>query len=50
VRKAQRRRQPEHDLLTAMSLLGGLVIYGYLGLYPTFLREGLGYSPQRAGR
>jgi len=36
-------------LLTAMSLLGGLVIYGYLGLYPTFLREGLGYSPQSAG-
>ena len=36
-------------LLTAMSGLGGLVIYGYLGLYPTFLREGLGYSAQRAG-
>jgi predicted MFS family arabinose efflux permease len=36
-------------LLTAMSLLGGLVIYGYLGLYPTFLREGLGYSPANAG-
>src|SRR6185369_12502969 len=36
-------------LLTAMSLLGGLVIYGYLGLYPTFLREGLGYSPASAG-
>jgi MFS transporter, DHA1 family, inner membrane transport protein len=36
-------------LLTAMSLLGGLVIYGYLGLYPTFLREGLGYSPAAAG-
>ncbi len=36
-------------LLTAMSVLGGLVIYGYLGLYPTFLREGLGYSAQRAG-
>jgi DHA1 family inner membrane transport protein len=32
-------------LLTVMSLLGGLVIYGYLGMYPTFLREGLGYSP-----
>jgi sugar phosphate permease len=32
-----------------MSLLGGLVIYGYLGLYPTFLREALGYSPARAG-
>ena len=36
-------------LLTVMSLLGGLVMYGYLGLYPTFLREGLGYSPQSAG-
>jgi len=36
-------------LLTVMSLFGGLVIYGYLGLYPTFLREGLGYTPQRAG-
>lgn len=36
-------------LLTAMSVLGGLVIYGYLGLYPTFLREGLGYSAQGAG-
>jgi DHA1 family inner membrane transport protein len=36
-------------LLTLMSLFGGLVIYGYLGLYPTFLREGLGYSPTAAG-
>ena len=36
-------------LLTVMSLLGGLVIYGYLGMYPTFLREGLGYSPAAAG-
>ncbi len=36
-------------LLTLMSLLGGLVIYGYLGMYPTFLREGLGYSPTAAG-
>jgi MFS transporter, DHA1 family, inner membrane transport protein len=36
-------------LLTVMSLLGGLVMYGYLGLYPTFLREGLGYSPTTAG-
>jgi predicted MFS family arabinose efflux permease len=35
-------------LLTMMSLLGGLVIYGYLGLYPTYLREGLGYSPAAA--
>jgi len=37
-------------LLTLMSLAGGLVIYGYLGMYPTFLREGLLYSPAAAGR
>jgi MFS transporter, DHA1 family, inner membrane transport protein len=36
-------------LLTVMSLFGGLVIYGYLGLYPTYLREGLGYPPTTAG-
>ena len=36
-------------LLTVMSLIGGLVIYGYLGMYPTFLREGLQYSPTAAG-
>jgi MFS transporter, DHA1 family, inner membrane transport protein len=36
-------------LLTLMSLIGGLVIYGYLGMYPTFLREGLHYSPIAAG-
>jgi predicted MFS family arabinose efflux permease len=36
-------------LLTVMSLIGGLVIYGYLGMYPTFLREGLNYTPAAAG-
>jgi MFS transporter, DHA1 family, inner membrane transport protein len=36
-------------LLTVMSLIGGLVMYGYLGMYPTFLREGLQYSPTAAG-
>jgi DHA1 family inner membrane transport protein len=36
-------------LLTVMSLIGGLVIYGYLGMYPTFLRESLHYSPTAAG-
>ena len=36
-------------LLTLMSLIGGLVIYGYLGMYPTFLREGLHYTPAAAG-
>jgi MFS transporter, DHA1 family, inner membrane transport protein len=36
-------------VLTAMSAIGGLVIYGYLGMYPTFLREGLNYTPATAG-
>ena len=36
-------------VLTAMSVIGGLVIYGYLGMYPTFLREGLNYPPAVAG-
>jgi MFS family permease len=35
--------------LTAMSTIGGLVIYGYLGMYPTFLRESLNYTPATAG-
>jgi MFS transporter, DHA1 family, inner membrane transport protein len=35
-------------LLTLMSLIGGLVIYGYLGMYPTFLRESLHYSSTAA--
>lgn len=36
-------------LLTIISVLGGLIIYGYLGLYPTYLREGLKYTPQATG-
>ena len=36
-------------LLTAMSMIGGLVIYSYLGMYPTFLREVLKYTPKTAG-
>jgi MFS transporter, DHA1 family, inner membrane transport protein len=35
-------------LLTLMSLIGGTIIYGYLGLYPTYLREHLSYSPRVA--
>jgi DHA1 family inner membrane transport protein len=37
-------------ILTAMSLIGGMIIYGYLGMYPTYLREHLAYSPGAAGR
>ena len=36
-------------VLTAMSVIGGFVIYGYLGMYPAFLREGLRYSPTTTG-
>jgi len=36
-------------LLTAISLLGGLIIYGYLGMYPAFLREQIHLTPAVAG-
>jgi MFS transporter, DHA1 family, inner membrane transport protein len=36
-------------LLTAMGAIQGLVMYGFLGMYPTFLREDLHYSPSAAG-
>jgi len=36
-------------ILTAMSLIGGMIVYGYLGMYPTYLREHLAYSPGAAG-
>ncbi len=37
-------------VLTILSLIGGLIIYGYLGMYPTFLREQLHFSPVDTGR
>ncbi|WP_315834741.1 MFS transporter [Bradyrhizobium prioriisuperbiae] len=37
-------------ILTILSLIGGLIIYGYLGMYPTFLREQLHFSPADTGR
>ena len=36
-------------LLTALTLIQGLVLYGFLGMYPTFLREALGWTPRVAG-
>jgi DHA1 family inner membrane transport protein len=36
-------------ILTILSLIHGLSMYGFLGLYPTFLRENLHYSPKDAG-
>ena len=35
-------------LLTIISLIYGLVLYGFLGMYVTFLREGLKFTPTTA--
>ena len=37
-------------ILTLLSLIHGLSMYGFLGLYPTFLREVMHYSPANAGK
>jgi MFS transporter, DHA1 family, inner membrane transport protein len=36
-------------VLTLLSILFGLALYGYLGMYPTFLREELHFAPADAG-
>ncbi|OWW20648.1 MFS transporter [Noviherbaspirillum denitrificans] len=36
-------------ILTVMSMIGGMVIYGYLGMYPTYLREQLHFAPTTTG-
>ena len=36
-------------ILTVLSAVAGLIMYGYLGMYPTFLREYLHFSPRDAG-
>lgn len=37
-------------ILTVLSLIHGLSMYGFLGLYPTFLRDTLHYAPADAGK
>ena len=37
-------------ILVFLSMIGGLAMYGFLGMYPTFLREYLHYSPADTGR
>jgi MFS family permease len=37
-------------VLVVLSILFGLALYGYLGMYPTFLREQLHYAARDAGR
>src|SRR6202165_2565970 len=36
-------------ILTVLSVIGGLVLFGFTGMYPTYLREGLHYTPKEAG-
>jgi len=36
-------------ILTVLSVIGGLVLYGFTGMYPTYLREALHYTPKAAG-
>jgi MFS transporter, DHA1 family, inner membrane transport protein len=36
-------------ILTVLSVIGGLVLFGFTGMYPTFLREAMHYSPRAAG-
>ncbi len=36
-------------ILTILSVIGGLVLFGFTGMYPTYLREGLHYAPKAAG-
>ncbi|HEV7967772.1 MAG TPA: MFS transporter [Candidatus Acidoferrales bacterium] len=36
-------------ILTALSVIGGLVLFGFTGMYPTYLREALHYTPKAAG-
>jgi len=36
-------------ILTILSVFGGLVFFGFTGMYPTYLREALSYTPKDAG-
>jgi MFS transporter, DHA1 family, inner membrane transport protein len=43
-------KNPNTFVLVVLSIIFGLALYGYLGMYPTFLREQLHYAPADAGR
>jgi DHA1 family inner membrane transport protein len=43
-------RNRNSSVLVFLSIIFGLALYGYLGMYPTFLREQLHYAPGDAGR
>ena len=41
---------PTPLMLAVATAFAGLSIYGYLGLYPTYLRDALGFTPAGGGR
>lgn len=47
---AQTLRNRNTVLLVLLSLLAGLAIFGFLGMYPTYLREELRYTASDAGK
>src|SRR5579871_1455068 len=49
VRGAPSLRNRNTVILTILSVIAGLVLYGFTGMYATYLREALQYSPKDAG-
>jgi MFS family permease len=49
VRGAPSLRNRNTVILTTLSVIAGLVLFGFTGMYPTYLREGLHYTPKAAG-
>ena len=47
---AQTLRNRNTVLLVMLSCIAGLAVYGFLGMYPTYLREELGFTPAETGR
>lgn len=49
LRGAPALRNRNTVLLTVLSVIAGLVLYGFTGMYTTYLREALRYTPKDAG-
>ncbi len=47
---AQTLRNRNTVILVVLSCIAGLAAYGFLGMYPTYLREQLGFTPADTGR
>jgi MFS family permease len=49
LRGAPALRNRNTVILTILSVIAGLVLFGFTGMYATYLREGLHYAPKDAG-